>query len=415
VAYINGTKEDDLLNQNGDQTQTPELSQQTQLIGGDSQAVGNNITQQGSGGAAGNKGWTNIQAYLGANQGDQGSAQALNKQVGDQFGKEKQSYTEDAQKVQADAQKQVADSKVSNADADNAIKNSADQYSWGGNQSSDYAAGVQKMQNALNQQYAGPTSYNYAFNPTTQNYGNQLKDNTGFDALMNNVYSNAAGKNLSSGQFNLQKQLDVNNQNLVDTRKNLANQYDQLVSDRDKTIQDTTSSLGQAEQDYRTNQNALRDYLSGQLNAYDTKGKQAEIDARAAYNKDYTTGIAGVGSYDQALRNGLSGFSTVMGSTYGDNGQAGQNWQDVQNILNNPNTFRLADGAIVGSRIANAQAMANDRAWRDNALATLNNYYQGADQQYANTGDTEKRSYNAIADYLGLTDPRKQQGFSVRG
>lgn len=414
MAYINGTKEDDLLNQNGDQAQAPELSQQTQLVGGDSQAVGNNTAQQGTGGAASNKGWTNIQAYLGANQGDQGSAQALNKQVGDQFGQEKQNYTQQSAGVRANAQKQVDENKISNDDADKIIKQSADEYSWNGQQSSPYTENVQKVQGALNNQYSGPTSYNYAFNPTTQNYGNQLKDNTGFDALMNNVYSNAAGRNLSSGQYNLQKQLDVNNQNLVDTRANLSNQYDQLGSGREKSVQDTTAALGQAEQDYRTNQNALRDYLYGQLNAYDTKSTQAEIDARAAYNKDYTTGQSNIRNYADTLSDNLRG-GMVIHSTYGDNGIAGQNWQDVQNILNNPNTYERLDNAVVGGRGVNANTAANDRAWRDSAQAALNNYYQGIDAQYANTGDAEKRSYNAIEDYLGLTDPRKQQGFSVRG
>jgi hypothetical protein len=413
MAYINNTKEDELLNPNQDQ-QPPELSQQSALVGGDSQAVGNNTAGTGTGGAAGNKGWTNIQAYLGANQGDSGSAQALNKQVSDQFSQEKQNYTSKAQDATNQAQQQVNANKVSNEDADKAIKSSADQYSFDGNQSSEYSSGVQKMQNALNSQYQGPTNYNYAFDTTTQNYGNQLKDNTAFDELMTNVWSNAAGKQLSSGQANLQKQLDVNNQNLVDTRQNLSNQYDQLVSDRDKTVQDTTSALGQAEQDYRTNQNALRDYLSGQLNTYDTKGNQAEIDARAAYNKDYTTGQSNVRNYADALSDNLRG-GLIVHSTYGDNGNAGQNWQDVQNILNNPNTYERLDNAVVGGRGVNANTAANDRAWRDNALTALNNYYQGVDQQYANTGDAEKRSYNAIADYLGLTDPRKQQGFSVRG
>jgi hypothetical protein len=154
--------------------------------------------------------------------------------------------------------------------------------------------------------------------------------------------------------------------------------------------------------------------LSGQLNTYDTKGNQAEIDARAAYNKDYTTGQSNVRNYADALSDNLRG-GLIVHSTYGDNGNAGQNWQDVQNILNNPNTYERLDNAVVGGRGVNANTAANDRAWRDNALTALNNYYQGVDQQYANTGDAEKRSYNAIADYLGLTDPRKQQGFSVRG
>lgn len=385
MAYIEN-KEEDLIN--GQQGQAPQGSQP--LVGGESQLVGNGsgVSQAGVG-AGGTGGWTNIQAYLGANKGDQGSAQALNKTVGSQFDNERKTFETDSKSTLGNAQKQVDDSRVSNEQADQSIKSAAENYSWDGNQKSEYSDGVAKMQNALNSQYAGPTNYTYNLGTQTQNYGNQLKDNTGFDALMKNVYSGAAQKPLSSGQFALQKQLDVNNQGLVDTRKNLSGAYDQLGSDRDKTVADTTSALGGYEQAFRTNQSALRDYLGQQSNKYDTAATQAEIDARKAYdtafNNDQLDIVLGNGSFSSSVPKTAAGLESLANSAL------------YQYWLSNPGNLPGAQSIYAPVR------------------PTLDSFYSTQDAKHANVGDPEERAYNSIQDFLNSNEERKKQGFAVRG
>lgn len=396
MAYIQDT-EQELID--GQQGQPGQGSQP--MTGGESTLVsgGQGVSNAGVG-AGGTGGWTNIQAYLGANKGDTGSAQALNKTVNDQFGQERSSMETGANEAKAQGQKSVDDNKVTNEQADQSIKSASDNYSWDGNQKSDYTSGVQKMQGALNNQYAGPTSYNHAFGTQTQNYGSQLKDDTGFGALMKNVYSSAAGKPLSSGQYALQEQLDVNNQGLVDARKNLGSAYDQLGTDRDKTVTDTTAALGANEQAYRENQNALRDYLGQQANSYDTKGTQAEIDARGAYATD-REGKSGLktGPYDIINSQNLSNARNMMAGAdaWGDNLNYRQ-LQNEQDFWSDPNKYKNP----VWMQTVNAN---ND---------ALQGWYGQEDAKYANTADPEKRSYNAIQDFLNSESERKKQGFQVR-
>lgn len=399
MASITG---DDKLLDNQDQQLQGQSNGSQNVSSGSSNDVGNGAVSTAGVGAGGTGGWTNIQSYLNANQGDTGSAQALNKTVGDQFNKEKDAYTQDSSKFLNDANKQVADQKIDNNQADQLIKSNSTDYSYGGgDQSTAYKGNVQKVQGALNNAYSGPTSYSYGFTAPTQNYGSAVKDGGGFDTLMNQLYSNAAGKNLSNGQYQLQKQLDVNNSALTDARSNLANQYDQLGANRDKAVADTTAGLGQAEQTYRTNQNALRDYLTGQSNNYETSEGQAEANAKKSYNDAMRADFHGNGSIDtltNRIRNAGNYGGAGGGWYWGGDNYNGAFGQGQHDYVNSP----LASGGIdlnpsgqLGSELSN---------WQYNQL-----------QANQNVGDPEKRSFNAIQDFLNSDAARKQAGFNVRG
>jgi hypothetical protein len=405
MAFIEQNEEDEL--QQGQGGQAP-------LVGGGSQQVAG--AQGGTGGPAGrggsSGGWVNIQNYLSANAGDTGSAQALDKQVSGQFDQERNKFQGDSSAFLQDAQGQVDKAKVSNEDADKAIKSAGSLYNYGeyGSQGSqqpdEYKSSVDAMRGALTNQYSGPKDYTYGFSNETQETGDALKNNSGFDKLMGSVYSNTAQRPLTTGQFELQKQLDVNNEALVNKRQQLAGGYDQLVGERDKTVTDTTASLGGLEKTFRENQNRLRDYLSGQANTYDQNIGKAESDARAAYQNTFNSGRTGTASigYDVLGQGGWEGaINTRRGIDAWGNDLT---WKQLQNEANN----RMYNWSF-----GRAPLWMNSEPEFNRRQGMLDNFYGQQDQQYANTADQEERFYNTIQDFLNSDAERKKQGFNVRG
>jgi hypothetical protein len=442
--------------------------------------VGGQAPQQAGAGPGGTGGWTNIQSYLDANKGGTGSAQALDKAVGSQFGQERNAFQNDSSKFLQDAQSQVDKSRIDDKQASDYINQASGLYSYADDQgkgaftpvddpsstqvtsdgqfsgsvlqkgtkkapapsqvespySSDQAASytdiVNKFQNALNKEYTGPKDYNYGFSAKTQNYGSGLKDNAGFDGLMNNLYADSAGGSLTSGQFNLQKQLDVNNKALSDSRQNLSSQYDQLGADRDKTVTDTTKGLSGVEQSYRTNQNRLKDYLGLQSNDYDTAIGQKEGEARSEYNKLYDTGKTGqgsVGGFDSIARedaNGLPGIKLTYDGYAPENQRLGYGQDSVAAARQRVENGIYGDD-LTWSQLQREQDKVNPLYrgyWGNTADWTqdlgarknsLNNFYSTQDNKYADTADKEKRSYNAIQDFLNSSAARKDKKFAVRG
>lgn len=432
-------------------------NQQGLQSGGDNSLVGQSSNDVGSGqvstagiGPGGTGGWTNIQAYLNANKNDTGSAQALDRTVGGQFNQEKEKFTQDSSKFLGDATKQVDDAKVSNDQADQIIGQAAGLYSYnqpkptidyGGGKggvrtptsgvqekvtpgnpsyqapvydaSMDYQGLVGKMNSALTDQYSGPREYNYGFSDKTQEYGTNLSDNGGFDTLMNQVYSDSAGKPLSSGLYQLQKQLDVNNENLVGARNQLKDQYGQLTADRDKTVSDTTAGLTGLEKTYRQNQSALSDYLGEKANTFDQQIGKAESDARKEYGNVLNTSKSG---YDSIERQKILDY--MMGNTPGyydptkvsagvdeeARRKAAGIWGDDLTFGQLENEARLVpNGTFAG---------VPDLQERKRAL---DSFYFDQDSKYADTADNEERAWNSIQDFLNSSAPRKEQGFKLRG
>lgn len=442
MAFIDNQDEQDPNNPQG---QNPLVGQGSSVVG--AQGGGNTAAGVGPGGTGG---WTNIQAYLDANKGnDTGSSQLLDKTVGGQFDQERQNFTNASQGFLNDAQGQVDKSKIDNNTADQYINQASHQYLYNGEDAknpvlsgqpsggsplnqkvtpgSDQTSGYQpidpsmqysdivnKFTHALNDKYSGPTQYNYALGDKTQQYGGDLKDNASFDSLMKNIYSGAAQNPLTSGQYELQKQFDVGNQALGDSRKKWGDQYDQLQTDRDKTVADTTSGLSNVEQSYRQNQNALSDYLSNKATDYDQQIGNAEAGARAGYQNSYVNERTGRTNAAQA-----SGLKT-LGDPYSAQNAWGsdltpQQLQNEQNIYKQPN----ADNQLLYYFIDHP-APTNWPEWQtlrsgfSGNQDYLNNWYGGQDAKYANTADSQERAYNSIQDFLNSNSARKQKGFNVR-
>lgn len=459
MAFIDQQDDDDLNAQN---PQAPGASGgPAPLVGAGSSNVGNNTVSQAGVGAGGGGGWTNIQAYLGANKNDSGSSQALNKEVSGQFNKERDAYTADSTKYTQDAEKQLGESKVTTGQASDLINQNKSAYTWGNTASAptggkgalpgasssttaqekvtpgsswdqapgqlaqnpeSYDQNVNKVRGFLQNDYSGPRSYQYALGADTQNMGANLKDSGGFDRLMNNIYSKNANSPLTSGQFQLQKQLEVNNQNLVDTRSNLQNAYTGLEQGRDKAVTDTTKKLGGFEQDYRTSRNVLADFLGAQSNASESAVGQEEANARAAYKEKYQghSGLENIfnGGLDDASGGGTENMADrgVWGDQRGDN----LTWEQVQreqNLGAKGNTDFwynvLNDGR--GGNTGEAQARQQQLRGRfgENA-SSLKDFYSEQDNKYADTADEQKRTYNVLQDFLNSNTDRKKQGFRVR-
>jgi hypothetical protein len=405
MAFILGQDDDE---QNGQAQQAPGSAP---LVGGGSAAVGASAGANSGVGKGGQGGWTNMQNYLSANAGDTGSAGALQQTVGSQFGKEQETMQKASGDFVNSAQDQVNKAKIGNDDADKLINESAAQYSYTGNGANQgYTQNVDKVKGALTNQYSGPKEYSYGFDAKTQDYGNAVGKEGNFDGLLKNIYSQRTEKPLSQGQYNLQKQLDVHNTKLNDTRSQLANDYQGLGSKRDETVKNTTDQLGQTEQAYRTNQNALRDYLSGKSTGLDTSISQAEADARKGYEQAASQGT-GIGSL------GYNRIASALGNQPDIAKRAAHGiWG---NNLNYNQLQKEGDVFEANRLLPNQQ---KDVWWytadREPELASrrnvLNTFYGEQDAKYANVADEDERKYNTLLDFLGSSDPRKEQGFQVR-
>lgn len=425
---------DDKLMQNDQQQPGGGVSNTVTPTAGTSGVVSgsnnSNVSTAGVG-AGGTGGWTNIQSYLSANQGDHGSSQNLQEKVGGQYDKENQNLVTQANDTKTQAQNEA--NKVNEA-KDNSkewVNQAANAYSWTGNQNEDYKGTVGKLQSALYDPYKGPNNFAYTTSNDFQRANTALKDDPSFGNYMKDIYSEKAGGQLTQGQGALQNQLDVNNQQLADTRKNLLNQYAGFGDKVNAAVTDADSAIQKARQDYGNNQTGLMDYLGNYGDETYTKEQQAEMDARAAYNKDYTTGKSGqqnVGKlYSDLTNNGKNlagGWFQVPGDVGTD---ANSTWEGLQKE-NNPVNLQYGnanyDFSSLWGRSPTPGWYPHDSrvSWVTDPLKAqygdnqnvLNKWYGEQDQKYANTGDAEKRQWNVINELL-KKDDRMSEGFKVRG
>jgi hypothetical protein len=377
------------------------------LVGGASANVG-----AGAGGSAptgmqkgGQGGWTNLQSYIGANAGDQGGASALKSTVGSEFDKEKQNVESQSGQYVADAQKQYDDNSVDANKAKEMLDSSQSLYSYDGQHKDGYQQNKDKIKGALTGQYSGPTSYQYGMGAQAQQYGQQLGDDQSFNKLMGDIYAKKSAAPLSTGQRSLQNQLDVHNTALSDERKNLSQGYGDLNTYIGDTAKSTTDKLGGIEEKYRTNQNSLRDYLTGEQNTVDQNIGRQEADARKAYAE-----FMGSGSGNEAI-----GYSQIM------NGRGNQ-----------PDIMPRSAAGIWGSNLSWDQLQKENDTLKSSYSAT-NPYWYGAqpeldrrrsalqgmygeqDAKYKDVADIDERRFNTLMDFIGSDGPRKEQGFKIRG
>lgn len=397
MAFILG-QDEDLDDQN------PQSAQQAPLMGGQSANVGGAAPAATGVGKGGQGGWTNIQNYLSANPGDTGSANALQNEVGAQFGKEKDTMTTAANDYVKSAEDQVNKAKVSTEDADKMIDDSAGKFSYAGTSDPSYYQNVDKMRGALTGAYQGPKSYDYGLEAKTQEYGQAVGKDGNFDGLLKDLYSRRTPNALSQGQYNLQKQLDVHNDKLTGARASLADQYGGLQAERDNVVKGATEKLGGLEQSYRTNQNALRDYLTGKSTALGTSIDQQEADARKAY--------------DQALNSGTGreaiGYTQIMNTAGNQPDIAPRAAAGIWGSDLNWNQLQKENDTLKSSYTPGGIYWYGAQPELDARKQALNSFYGEQDAKYKDVADMDERKFNTLMDFLNSNDARREEGFSVR-
>lgn len=227
-------------------------------------------------GAGGGGGWTNIQSYLGANQGDTGTSDYINKQVGDQFSKEQSDLDSAGAGVVQSGVDQANKIKNDTAGSGGMLDAASSAYQWGDTQNDPYNQSVSTLKGDLNGVYTGPTSFSYGMSQPTQQYGSNLSNDKDFGQMLNQSYAQRSGQSMNDGQLALQRQLDTTNDPLQQTRQNLLGQYSGLQTKINDTVSKNNDALTHASEDYRTNQNALRGFLSGQSGDISTKIAQEQ-------------------------------------------------------------------------------------------------------------------------------------------
>lgn len=264
MAYL---YEDDKQLNNGqpvNQNQTQSSAPMTSSAGSASVEAGQPVSQAGVG-KGGTGGWTNIQSYIKANEGNQqASSNLLNNKVGTTFNSEASRLADESNKAKQEAASKVSNNTYSVDQAKANVNNLASQYNYKAPQADSYNEGVNKLKAARAYQYDGPTSYNFGLNAQAQNYGTGLKNDSGFSEVMNTLYGEAAGGQLGKGQKTLQTQLDVVNPYLSETRNNLNTQYSDLNNNINKTVEDTTKEVSSNAEKAKTNTSDLNNYLNTQ-------------------------------------------------------------------------------------------------------------------------------------------------------
>lgn len=364
--------------------------------------AGGSSSQSQQSGPGGTGGWTNIQSYLSANKGGTGSEKLLNEKVGGVLGQEKSNLESTANEAKTQAQSQVQGVKDANQNSKKWISDSANAYSWDGAHGSAYNENTGKIKGALTGQYSGPTNYAYTYGDDATRYGSSLGNEQGFRGVMNDVYKDAAGGQISRGGLDLQQQLDVNNDALAQTRQNLLQQYADLGSQRDSLTTDVNAAIDSARTDYGKEQNALRDNLLNYGNELDTARANAEKKAREDYGTTYSTRSTA----DELMPRVESQADEWLSRMAGNRGL--NTMEQLQNFFDSPmgqNMLRVAETDPNSYAAGEAQAVLS-------VLPQIDQFYSSQRDKYANTADLEKRQWNTIQDILG-TGNKAEKGFDA--
>lgn len=429
MAFLPGDDKQEDPNQQPGQDQSnqvPNIAGSAGFSGPQSNVVGSSgggVSTAGVG-KGGTGGWTNIQAYIDANKNyNSGAEQGIRDKVGSQFDQDKNRLQTESSQVRNSLQEQQNKANEARQNYGQWIDQGAKNYTYDlergasidGQQSpvaqkqTAYKDYFGKLQNALNMKYQGPDSVSYQRSADTQRYGDALGNDQAYRNLLSEYYRDKGGGQLSSGQRNLQDQLDLNNTGLNQARQDLTARYQDLGNLENQEL-GQTNQLINATKEQLGNLN-LRNLLQNDADRINQSIGEQEAAAKAAYDQAYrgqsgrATGGYGIyndminsdGSTQQAIGRGQINKRIGQG-IWGDNITYEQLQKEADLYKDNRERF---GGSPVGQEQVNNY----------NALL---NWYNQQDEKYGNTADMDERKWNMIADLLGTSAPRKEQGFKVR-
>jgi len=378
-------------------------------------------------GAGGGGGWANIQSYLDANRGDTGTASYLQNKVGSQFDQEQKNLDQAGKDTVQQGVAEADKIKNDTANAGSMVDAASQAYQWSGQQSDPYTQNVNTLKGDLNNAYSGPSSFSYTMSQPTQRYGADLGNEQGYQGILNQSYRDRTSQPMNDGQLGLQRQLDTTNDALGQTRQNLLAQYAGLGTNINNAVTSNNAALSKAAEDYRVNQNAMRDYLNGTLTDTGTSIGNQEADAKLGINNAYdgSSGQSSIGwdnlnSIDRSGSFGNIAYQnainkrTAAGTWNADNSfrnlaREEDIWahrQDPSNIGKMPIYIDTGVGGSHGYDEVNADAANKQKA--------LDSFWDAQQNKYGQTADADKRRWNSIQDILGNSD-RKTQGYNVKG
>ena len=236
--------------------------------------------QQGQGGG---DGWTNIQNYLTANQGNNASAGLLSQNANSTLSGDKSNFDSAAQNTEAAGQGQLAN--VNQDQASQLLGQATSQYGQSG-----YQGIVSQLQGMVNNSYQGPKAgdFSYGMSADGQNLGQSLGGTQGqFGSYMNGLYQGAAGP-MTAGSQALQSQLDNNNQSLQGARQSALGQYNDLNSYIGSQTGNVNSDLGNYQNQYATDQAGIRNNLTGSATS-DQNAINGQISNADSYMQNLAT------------------------------------------------------------------------------------------------------------------------------
>lgn len=274
--------------------------------------TGGIVTGQAGGGQSGQAlnnggfgGWTNIQSYISANEGNDSSAKLLDSTVGAEFDKEKSRFDSESSKMTNDAKSKADESVGFVNNFQNNLNNAAS-----GNFNNDYA---NQAKSFLGSTY-DPGQFTFSLNKNAQNYGNNLKDDNSFYKMQNDMYAKTTGSPLSTGQQSLQTQLDTSSDKLAQARNGLLDRYSNWTTGMNSDVSNVNKNLG----DYQTQWNNNKNSFASNLGSQNTN-----------LNKEYNDYASKMDQYNINRQNELA--SAPGGSVTTDGGQT---WVSTKDFIN---------------------------------------------------------------------------------
>lgn len=267
------------------------------LINSGGSLAGSQVSTAGVG-KGGRGSFTNIQAYLEANKGNNSTGEAIASNVGSAFDGEQKKIEDDSASKISEGQAKLESVK--------GLRTRAGQFDFSdGSDDPAKKAQADEIKQGLAGQYSAPRVA-YTIGNEANQYGQQLQNDQGFDALLDQTYNKAAGGQISSGQKALQRQLDLNNDQLTGKRQDLAARYKALEGIASTKAADTNSALSGFETGYQSEIDGTKTDLGNSRTSLETQLRN--------FNDTYTGKEDAKETQYDRLRRQYAGISDLLGA-----------------------------------------------------------------------------------------------------